>query len=578
MGTSSIKVHAIHDAYDYVIIGGGTAGLTVGDRLSESGEYSVLVIEYGLLVPEGFVQGQTTYNITSAPSPGLNNRNFSVDVGCIVGGSSAVNGKIFQRGTTRDYDIWGELGGSNVNSSWTWNNILPYFRKGIQLTPPKPEIPKPFNLTYDAQFWGHNTSNHSIFATYGNVIYPNVFTMREALKQVPGMALPADSGAGQPGTMYYMFSTDPLTGARSYSRTGHWDGLNRTIYHLITATRANKVILEGDKVVGVQITPRGGGKNTSTIVKVNREVILSAGTIHTPQVLQLSGIGPAGLLKWAGIPVKVDLPGVGANFQDHSFVPTVSFSWGTQPPIPVELRNISLVPDGLGNTTMGVSIGLPVVSPSNFSSIAARFADQDPAAYFPNGTHPTIITGYRQQQLIYSREMRLKDFSFLRFSVKGDPTFTPVNIHPVSRGTILIDPTNPEAEPIVDYRAASNPIDIELAIAGIRFIRRLITTGKLAQYNATELVPGAEYDTDEKLGAFVRNVSVATTYHPVGTAAKMPREWGGVVDEELRIYGVEGLRVVDASIMPTIVAATTSMTVYAIAEKAADMIKAGWHE
>lgn len=181
------------------------------------------------------------------------------------------------------------------------------------------------------------------------------------------------------------------------------------------------------------------------------------------------------------------------------------------------------------------------------------------------------MAGYRQQQLLYAREMRRHRFSFMRFSVTGEPSFTPITIHPLSRGTVLIDPLDnaEDAEPVVDYRAASNPLDLAVAVEQIKFLRRLVmaTTGGLARHNATELSPGSGYDTDDALSAWVRAVSVPTVYHPVGTAAKMPREWGGVVDEELKVYGVDGLRVVDASIMPTIVAATTSMSVYAIAEK-----------
>ncbi|KAK3331568.1 hypothetical protein B0T19DRAFT_380035 [Cercophora scortea] len=574
---------AIKNTYDYVIIGGGTAGLTVGDRLSESGKCKKLstpsIRRVSSLTtfqePEGYRQGQTTYNITSAPSPGLNNRTFQVDVGCIVGGSSAINGRIFQRGTAKDYEIWDELGGIGNKSTWNWENLLGYFKKGITLTPPKPEIPAAFDVRYDTQYWGHNTSNHSIFATFGNLIKPSVFPMHEAIKKFPGIELSPDGGSGQHGMYYYMTSSDPHTGRRSYSRTGHWDGLNRTNYDLLVATRVNKIVFERGTAVGVQITPRGGDRRFSSIVRARKEVILAAGSLHTPQILQLSGIGPANLLKRAKIPVEVDLPGVGSNFQDHAFIPEVSFRWGTAPLTPFSLTNTTIIPDGLGGISLGVSIPLPVVSPGGFSSIASRFETQDPAAYLPKGTHATVIEGYLQQKRIYAREMRLRSFSALRFSVTGEPSFQPINIHPVSRGTVYIDPdAAPETEPIVDYRAASNPIDIDIAVAEIKFLRQLMTTGELAQYNATELAPGSEYDTDEKLGAWVRGKIIPSVYHPVGTTPKMPRERGGVVGEDLLVYGVKRLSVVDASIMPTIVAATTSMSVYAIAEKAADLIKA----
>ncbi|KAK0622712.1 hypothetical protein B0T14DRAFT_514323 [Immersiella caudata] len=264
--------------------------------------------------------GGALYDITSVPSPGLANRTFRVDVGFVVGGSSAVNGMIFQRGNAKDYDIWGELAGPN--NTWSWSNLVGYFRKGVQLTPPKPEVPADFNLTYDMQYWGNNYTRHNIFATYPNNLAPGIFPMHQALKAIPGVNVAEDSGNGETGIAYWMTSTDPRTGARSYAKTGHWDGLNRPNYQLLPETRVNEIIFEGNVAVGVRITPRGA--NTSTIVTARKEVVLAAGAIHTPQILQLSGIGPADLLQRAKIPVKVDLPGVGSNFQDHSYT-DVSF-------------------------------------------------------------------------------------------------------------------------------------------------------------------------------------------------------------------------------------------------------------
>lgn len=572
-GLFPASIQAIKETYDYVIVGGGTAGLTVGDRLSESGKHSVLVIEYGYLEPDGQRPG-TLYNITSAPVAGLNNKTFPVSIGCVVGGSSAVNGMVFQRGNAKDYDVWGELGGGNPRVRWNWVDMLKYFKKSIQMTAPKPETAA-FDLRYDTKYWGRNlTTNHTIFATFGNVISPKTHAFYEAAKRLSGMKVSPDAGSGQLGLQYYQTSTNPYTGERSYSRTGHWDGLNRANYDLLTATRANKIVFDHHRAAGVQIYPRGESTKKTTI-RARKEVILAAGAIHTPQILQLSGIGPADLLKRAGIPVKVDLPGVGYNFQDHTFIPAVSFSWLTSPLIPEHL-NITVVDDGLGKTSLGLSVELPVVSPGSFKRIASKYESQDPATYLPKDTDRTIIRGYRKQQQIYAREMRAKDFSFLRATFSGDPSFVPIIIHPVSRGTVLIDPaagSDIEVEPIVNYRAASNPIDVDVAVEEIKFLRRFMTTGELSRYNATEVVPGPGLESDEALGAWVRANTIPSVYHPVGTAAKMPREWGGVVGEDLMVYGVRGLSVVDASMMPTIVAGTTSMTVYAVAEKAADLIK-----
>ena len=238
-------------------------------------------------------------------------------------------------------------------------------------------------------------------------------------------------------------------------------------------------------------------------------------------------------------------------------------------PVPPALAEAAsaIVPDNLGATSLGVAVGLPIISPSRFESIAASLESQPASKYLPKDSHPSVVAGYQQQKRLYAREMRSLGLSFLRIAVtsalSGSDssilTWQPINIHPASRGTVLIDPSQPEAEPVVDYRTASNPVDLTIVLESLEFMRRLMAT-----VNATEVIPGPDV-TD--LTAWLREKTIPYVYHPVGTAPKMPREWGGVVDEELRVYGVKGLRVVDASIMPTTVGATTSMTVYAIAEK-----------
>jgi choline dehydrogenase len=224
-------------------------------------------------------------------------------------------------------------------------------------------------------------------------------------------------------------------------------------------------------------------------------------------------------------------------------------------------------PRGGTGVGVGVFLGLPALSPEGFEAIAKKYEAQDPAAFLANGTHPTIIEGYKQQQRIYAKAMHSNGVTFFKHLINGSPSSSPQNSRPVSRGTVLINPKDPESEPIVDYRAASNPIDLDILVEVVKFTRRYMLQGDLARYNATEVVPGAMYQTDDQIKEWVRGQVIPSVYHPIGTASKMPREWGGVVDEDLLVHGVKNLRVIDASIMPTIVGATTSMTVYAIAEK-----------
>ena len=218
-------------------------------------------------------------------------------------------------------------------------------------------------------------------------------------------------------------------------------------------------------------------------------------------------------------------------------------------------------------------IGLPVISPDNYEALASEFETQDPAQYLPSSYDPTQIEGYKQQQKVFANLMRSTNVVFLEIMLYG-PGGAIQNLHPMSRGTVLIDPKNPEGEMIVDYRAATNPIDLKVMVENIRFMRRYMTTGSLAQYDAIETDPGKNVNTTDALLTWARAQTIPSVYHPVGTAAKMPREWGGVVGEDLLVYGTKKLSIIDGSIFPILVGATTSMTTYAMAEKAADIIKA----
>jgi choline dehydrogenase len=230
---------------------------------------------------------------------------------------------------------------------------------------------------------------------------------------------------------------------------------------------------------------------------------------------------------------------------------------------------------GQGSPNLGIHIGLPLVAPDTFEEIAAKYAAQDAAAYLPDGlaSEPTLIAGYAAFQRLHARQMRRKNVSFLSHSLSsGSPGGYAVNLHTLSHGTINIDPKNPEAEPLVDYRALTNPTDMDVMIALVRYIRRYINSPALAEYKPKETSPGVDVQTDEQLAEWIRGTYIPTVYHPVGSAAKMPRELGGVVDEELVVYGTKNLRIVDASIMPTVPGAPTSQTVYMIAEKVGNFL------
>ena len=320
---------AIKDTYDYIIVGGGTAGLTVADRLSEDGKFSVLVVEHGYFYNASNprdLRPSRQYNISTIPQINLANKTVPIAIGHCVGGSSAINGMAVMRGTKEEYNIWAELG--EAGSTWNWNGLLPYFRKAAHFVAPDKEVAEKFKVRYDIDAaWGQD-NNTRLYASFPGGYDSRSLHIYEAFKQIPGVNVSRDGHSGEHGLFYYPVSVDPATRRRSYSRTAHWDNLNRTNYDIITGSKVTKIQFYHNIAQGVEFVPKeifNGTEAQVTTIKARKEVILAAGAIHTPQILQLSGIGPADLLKQANITVRSDLPGVGSNFQDHPLGPGVFF-------------------------------------------------------------------------------------------------------------------------------------------------------------------------------------------------------------------------------------------------------------
>jgi choline dehydrogenase-like flavoprotein len=228
--------------------------------------------------------------------------------------------------------------------------------------------------------------------------------------------------------------------------------------------------------------------------------------------------------------------------------------------------NGTILSGHIGPPYLTATMGMPVVSPSRYEDLSRMYEVQDPASHLPSTYTEEQIEGYKQQQKVYAKLLREKNVQWNEMML-GVPGGSIQNLHPLSRGLVLPRLNDSNAEMTVDYRALSNPIDLEIMVEIIKFMRRYMLVSDLKAYNMTEVAPGAQVQSDEDLMDWARTTILPSVYHPVGTAAKMPREWGGVVDEELGVHGLQGLTIVDASIMPTIVGAVTQMTVYAVAEK-----------
>ncbi|KAH8889126.1 alcohol oxidase [Thozetella sp. PMI_491] len=597
----------IQTEYDYVIVGGGTAGLTVADRLTEDGNWrlifvdSVLVIELGVFQNSssvttvafgflGLIDPALHFNFSSAPQSGLNGRTFDVIAATMLGGSSGHNGMQVHRGQKEDYDRWGSYFGPKPE--WSWDRLLPYFKKAWHFHPPNPDYASANNIKYDASYWGTSSNIHASFPTFA---WPFLKTEMAIMGEIAGVRYPPDSAAGLPGAFWHPTSADPGPMLRSFARTGHWDGIaqTRSNYHTLTGHKVLKVLFQSKRAYGVTFVPANAtDKSAVRTVKAKKEIIIAAGTIHTPQILQGSGIGPKKLLKDAGIDLVADLPGVGSNFQDHTFQVGAFFQLTnfTADPDPNDLfSNQTFIEEAqaefaanrtgpltIASGNCGSFLPMAVIAPKKFKQIADKYETQDPSAFLPPGTDQRVVAGYQAQKASLARAMRSSGSSVYNFFLRGsNQEGAIVYLHPLSRGTITINPKDPYfSQPLVDYRALSNPADLDVLVEFTHFTRQLFLNTTFRDYGPVELWPGANVTSATDIMAALRSNLNPSTFHPIGTAAMMPQHLGGVVDESLLVYGVTGLSVVDASVMPDLPGAYTQQTVYAIAEKAADLIRA----
>ncbi|KAI8627089.1 GMC oxidoreductase [Xylariaceae sp. FL1651] len=590
-GSSTLK-----SSYDYVVVGAGTAGLTLADRLSADGKTTVLVIENGKVVDSPRISqvysgtaamGPTwSYQINSVPQVNLQNRSAAVTIGNLVGGSSAINAMMTVRASSDDYDRWGSF--FSEGSSWSWEGLLPYFKKAITFSPPDDAVAKSVNITWDTSYWGNSSTVHT---SWPHFQWPALAAQIEAFRDIPGVEFPPDSGSGKAGVYWFPTFMDPVKVERSYARTGHFDGINRTNFEVTTESKVTKILLDDGVATGVSFQQKTGNGTSTSTIKANKEVIIAAGTIHSPQLLQRSGIGPSRLLQAGGISPLVDLPGVGQNFQDHPMVFTsVLLQNFTTHPNPTDIftnRNFSTWAQELwranktGPYSMGVGnaaawLGMPVIAPDTFETIASKLENLDYPTLLPNGTDPTVVAGYTAQMKSMAAAIRSPNTAFYNHVLTGSASSgTIVDLHPLSRGTVNINTADPfNNEPVVDYRALTNPVDLDVMVEILRFTRRYYFETRLRDAAPRQIQPPDYVTEPEDLKGFLKENISPSYFHPVGTCAMMPRELGGVVDEELKVYGVKRLRVVDASIMSVLVGANTCQTTYAIAEKAADLIKA----